>query len=66
MLVRVAELLGVAGIDVPIKEMKKWITPYKVKITEISCFFNTNIKVPCNEHELGVGKMGASKAINRA
>ena len=43
MLVRVAELLGVAGIDVPIKEMKKWIPPYKVKFTEIQDF-NLNIK----------------------
>jgi len=41
-LVRVAELLGVAGIDVPIKEMKKWIPPYKLGVNGYSFAVNNN------------------------
>ncbi|CAL4135149.1 unnamed protein product, partial [Meganyctiphanes norvegica] len=40
--VRVANLLGVAGVDVPIEEIQKLVPPYKLGVNGYSFMVNNN------------------------
>ena len=54
---RIAELLGVAGTDVPIAEIEKLIPPYKV-------IFVSNVGSNLNYFSMQLGVNGYSFAVN--
>ena len=54
---RIAELLGVAGTDVPIAEIEKLIPPYKV-------IFFSNLGLNLNYFTMQLGVNGYSFAVN--